>query len=282
MTLDYDDLDAEKKRINAYEMIQISEVQEDQNWISVMETIVAAIKKIHEEIFTPTITNEVTQNKLENLMADMQTAAFKLRERLYNMERNIEKEEETYKSPDEVPLTNKSKPERLRAMRMKHSTLKQQFSTIMQEYNSIQLEYRNKCRDSIRRQLHFSGQEVTDQELEVLLEQPLGTVFTSLKTQEAQLKMNDVEARHRDIINVEQSIREMQGLFLNLSIIVEKQQYIVDHIEFNVSKTENVVERSKIKLQVAAKNKNKVRRKLLVGLVGAIVVLLMIIFMVPK
>lgn len=281
MILNFNKLNAKKKPDNGCKGLQISEVQEEHNWISAMETIVAAIKKIHREMLTTVETSKATQNELENLMANMQMAAFKLREQLNNLESNIKKEEETYKSHDEVPLTNKSEPASLRIMRVKHSTLKHKFCTIMQEYNSIQLEYRDKCRERIRRQLHVIGRDVTDQEMEELLDQPLGTVFAdTLMSREAQLTMNDVKARHHDIMKLEQSIRDMQELFLNLSVIVEKQQYIVDNIEYNVSTTQDYIARGKEELKTAKKKRNKIRKKTMCLLVGLVVVVAVVIIII--
>lgn len=281
MARDYDsECDGEKDRKIDSEDFQINEMQEDENWITSMETIVKTIKKIHREILLAIQTDEGTQNELENLMSDMQIAAFNLRERLHKMEKNIEKEEETYKSLAVVPLTNKPEPACLRIMRLKHSTLQHKFYTIMEDYSSMQLEYKDQCHERIRRELHVIGRDVTDQELEKLLEQPLEKAFVDTQNERAQLTMLNVEARHRDIVKVEQSIREMQGLFLNLSIIVEKQQEIVDHIEYNVSTTQSYVGRAKEdigKAQRAQTRKRKRRLCLLVGLAMAVTVIVVVL-----
>lgn len=277
MARGYNESDNVKNRNSDCEGSQISEMEEDRNWITAMETIIKAIKKIHREILLTIHTDENTQNELENLMTDMQIAAFNLRERLHEMKKNIEKKEETYKSLDEVPSTKKSEPASLRMMRIKHSTLEHKFCTIMEEYNRMQLEYRDKCRERIRRELHVIGRDVMDHELEELLEQPLENVFANTLNEQAQLTMNDVEARHRDILKLEQSIREMQGMFLNLSIIVEKQQDIVDHIEFNVSTTQNYVGRAKEDIRTAKKTRNSARKRTLYLLVGLAVIVAVVV-----
>lgn len=279
MGRNYNELDSENK-LDSDCGFQISEMQEDYNWITAMEMIIKAIKKIHKEILLTIHTDERTQNELENLMTDMQIAGFNLQKRLHEMEKNIEKEEEMYKSLNKVPATNKTEPASLRMMRIKHFTLKDKFCTIMQEYSSMQLEYRDRCRERIRRELHVIGRDVTDHELEELLEQPLQKVFVNTLNEQAQLTMSDVEARHRDILKLEQSIREMQGLFLNLSIIVEKQQDIVDNIEYNVSMTENYVGRAKEDIREANKKRFSTRKRTMCLLTGLAVVVTVIVVII--
>lgn len=277
MARDYNELDGEKDHDSDCEGFRLSDMQEDQNWITAMETMVNAIKKIHGEILLSIQTNQNTQNELENLLSDLQIAAFNLRERLHKMEKNIEKKEEMYKSLHEVPLTNKSESASLRMMRIKHSALKHKFCMIMQEYNNMQLEYRDRCRERIRRELHVIGRDVTDHELEELLEQPLKNIFVDTLNEQAQLTMDDIEARHRDILKLEQSIRDMQQLFLNLSIIVENQKDIVDHIEFNVNTTQNYVEQGKQDIREAKKKRMITRKRTLCLLVGLAVVVAVIV-----
>ncbi|XP_026331199.1 syntaxin-like [Hyposmocoma kahamanoa] len=277
MARDYNEPNSGKNRKSDCKGFQISGMEEDCNWIAAMETIIKAIKKIHREILLTIQTDKSCQNELENLMTDMQIAAFNLRERLHEMEKNIEQKEKTYNSLDEVPSTKKSEPASLRMMRINHSTIKHKFCTIMKEYNSMQLEYRDRCRERIRRELHVIGRDVTDHELDELLEQPLENVFVDALNERAQLTMNDVEARHRDLVKLEQSIREMQELFLNLSIIVEKQQDIVDHIEFNVSATQNYVGRAKEEVRQAERTRIRARKRTLCLLVGLAVVVAVIV-----
>lgn len=59
-----------------------------------------------------------------------------------------------------------------------HSTLSHQFVEVMTEYNRAQADYRDRHKDRLLRQLELTGQNITDQELDNLLEQDNPAVFT--------------------------------------------------------------------------------------------------------
>ncbi len=46
-----------------------------------------------------------------------------------------------------------------------------------------------------------------------------------------------IENRHRDIMRLEQSIKELHQLFLDMAILVESQGELIDQIEYNVSQS---------------------------------------------
>ena len=44
-----------------------------------------------------------------------------------------------------------------------------------------------------------------------------------IQTQKAQQSLDEIEARHRDIIKLEKSIKELHNMFLDLAILVNDQ-----------------------------------------------------------
>ena len=51
-----------------------------------------------------------------------------------------------------------------------HSTLSRKFISVMTEYNTTQNDYRERCKARIQRQLEITGKQVSDNELEDMLE----------------------------------------------------------------------------------------------------------------
>ncbi len=49
---------------------------------------------------------------------------------------------------------------------------------------------------------------------------------------EAVTILSDVEARHRDILNLEKSISELHSMFMDMAILVDKQVYLKLYIHF--------------------------------------------------
>ena len=70
------------------------------------------------------------------------------------------------------------------------------------------------------------GQEVTDDQAEDILSSGKGgTLFTQYFTdsQQARLALQDIEERHRDLLLLEESLREVNTLFQEIAILVELQ-----------------------------------------------------------
>ncbi|KAI8434775.1 hypothetical protein MSG28_003290 [Choristoneura fumiferana] len=66
----------------------------------------------------------------------------------------------------------------LRMKKTQHTTLSHQFVEVMTEYNRAQADYRDRHKDRLLRQLELTGQNITDQDLDNLLEQDNPAVFT--------------------------------------------------------------------------------------------------------
>lgn len=156
-----------------------------------------------------------TKQELEDLMADIKKTANKVRAKLKAIEQNIEQEEQTNKSSAD-----------LRIRKTQHSTLSRKFVEVMTEYNRTQTDYRERCKGRIQRQLEITGRQTTNEELEEMLEQGNPAVFTQgiiMETQQAKQTLADIEARHADIIKLENSIRELHDMFMDMAMLVESQ-----------------------------------------------------------
>jgi hypothetical protein len=103
---------------------------------------------------------------------------------------------------------------------------------------------------------HLAGRTTTDEELEEMIEQGNPAVFTQgvitllaflcgslinyfsgtglshplslsfqiiMETQQARQTLADIEARHADIIKLENSIRELHDMFMDMAMLVESQ-----------------------------------------------------------
>uniref|UniRef100_A0A336L6N1 CSON005606 protein n=1 Tax=Culicoides sonorensis TaxID=179676 RepID=A0A336L6N1_CULSO len=139
------------------------------------------------------------------------------------IEQNIEQEEQANKSNAD-----------LRIRKTQHSTLSRKFVEVMTEYNRTQTDYRERCKGRIQRQLEITGRTTTNEELEEMLEQGNSAVFTQgiiMETQQAKQTLADIEARHADIIKLENSIRELHDMFMDMAMLVESQVSI--QIRFN-------------------------------------------------
>ncbi|KAK1805673.1 hypothetical protein P4O66_019232 [Electrophorus voltai] len=132
------------------------------------------------------------------------------------IEQSIEQEE----------VMNRSSAD-LRIRKTQHSTLSRKFVEVMTEYNTTQSKYRDRCKDRIQRQLEITGRTTTNEELEDMLESGKLAVFTDdikMDSQMTKQALNEIETRHTEIIKLENSIRELHDMFVDMAMLVESQQ----------------------------------------------------------
>ncbi|KAL7022908.1 hypothetical protein ACKWTF_012428 [Chironomus riparius] len=230
-----------------------TEVEEVREMIDKIQYNVEEVKKKHSAILSAPQTDEKTKQELEDLMADIKKNANRVRGKLKNIEQNIEQEEQ-----------GKSASADLRIRKTQHSTLSRKFVEVMTEYNRTQTDYRERCKARIQRQLEITGKATTNEELEEMLEQGNSAVFTQgiiMETQQAKQTLADIEARHADIIKLENSIRELHDMFMDMAMLVESQGELVDRIQNHVEQGKDYTEVAKKQIYQASVYAEKARKK---------------------
>lgn len=230
-----------------------NEVEEIREMIDKIQANVEEVKKKHSAILSAPQSDEKTKQELEDLMADIKKTANRVRGKLKGIEQNIEQEEQANKSNAD-----------LRIRKTQHSALSRKFVEVMTEYNRTQTDYRERCKGRIQRQLEITGRATTNEELEEMLEQGNSAVFTQgiiMETQQAKQTLADIEARHADIIKLENSIRELHDMFMDMAMLVESQGEMIDRIEYHVEHAMDYVQTATQDTKKALKYQSKARRK---------------------
>uniref|UniRef100_A0A8D8G260 Syntaxin-1A n=1 Tax=Culex pipiens TaxID=7175 RepID=A0A8D8G260_CULPI len=228
------------------------DVEQIREMIDKIQANVEEVKKKHSAILSAPQSDEKTKQELEDLMADIKKTANRVRGKLKSIEQNIEQEEQTNKSNAD-----------LRIRKTQHSALSRKFVEVMTEYNRTQTDYRERCKGRIQRQLEITGRATTNEELEEMLEQGNSAVFTQgiiMETQQAKQTLADIEARHADIIKLENSIRELHDMFMDMAMLVESQGEMVDRIEYHVEQSRDYVATGQEQLVQASKYMSKARK----------------------
>lgn len=248
------------------------EVEEIRMMIDKIQANVEEVKKKHSAILSAPQSDEKTKQELEDLMADIKKTANRVRGKLKGIEQNIEQEEQQSKSNAD-----------LRIRKTQHSALSRKFVEVMTEYNRTQTDYRERCKGRIQRQLEITGRATTNEELEEMLEQGNSAVFTQgiiMETQQAKQTLADIEARHADIIKLENSIRELHDMFMDMAMLVESQGDMVDRIEFHVDSSRDHVTTGQQELVQAVKYMAKARKKKVMIAVCLSITLLVVIIII--
>ncbi|KAG8122867.1 hypothetical protein E2320_018328 [Naja naja] len=210
-------------------------------------------------------------------MSDIKKTANKVRSKLKSIEQSIEQEEGLNRSSAD-----------LRIRKTQHSTLSRKFVEVMSEYNTTQTDYRERCKGRIQRQLEITGRTTTSEELEDMLESGNPAIFSSgiiMDSNITKQALNEIETRHSEIIKLENSIRELHDMFMDMAMLVESQMTglaenpgqrrlkapfhvdvrkegeMIDRIEYNVEHSVDYVERAVSDTKKAVKYQSKARRK---------------------
>eukprot|EP00069_Balaena_mysticetus_P003788 bmy_16750T0 len=206
-------------------------------------------KKLYSIILSAPIPEPKTKDNLEQLTTEIKKRANNVRNKLKSMERHIE-EDEVRSSAD------------LRIRKSQHSVLSRKFVEVMTKYNEAQMDFRERSKGRIQRQLEITGRKTTDEELEEMLESGNPAIFTSgiIDSQISKQALSEIEGRHKDIVRLESSIKELHDMFMDIAVLVENQGEMLDNIELNVMHTVDHVEKAREETKRAVKYQGQARK----------------------
>ncbi|XP_044849794.1 syntaxin-1A isoform X2 [Mauremys mutica] len=245
------------------------QVEEIRGFIDKISENVEEVKRKHSAILASPNPDEKTKEELEELMSDIKKTANKVRSKLKSIEQSIEQEEGLNRSSADLRIrkTQVSCDEVMFSYGLHcallHSTLSRKFVEVMSEYNATQSDYRERCKGRIQRQLEITGRTTTSEELEDMLESGNPAIFSSgiiMDSNITKQALNEIETRHSEIIKLENSIRELHDMFMDMAMLVESQGEMIDRIEYNVEHSVDYVERAVSDTKKAVKYQSKARR----------------------
>uniref|UniRef100_A0A4X1UMW7 Syntaxin-1A n=1 Tax=Sus scrofa TaxID=9823 RepID=A0A4X1UMW7_PIG len=221
------------------------QVEEIRGFIDKIAENVEEVKRKHSAILASPNPDEKTKEELEELMSDIKKTANKVRSKLKSIEQSIEQEEGLNHSSAD-----------LRIRKTQHSTLSRKF---------VESDYRERCKGRIQRQLEIS--KMRGRGAGPLFPPPQIIMDSSISKQ----ALSEIETRHSEIIKLENSIRELHDMFMDMAMLVESQGEMIDRIEYNVEHSVDYVERAVSDTKKAVKYQSKARRKKIMIIICCVV-----------
>ncbi|XP_072281108.1 syntaxin-1A-like isoform X4 [Pyxicephalus adspersus] len=241
-----------------------TQIEETRQNIDKISENVNETKRLHSVILSAPLPEQKTKDELENLTLEIKKAANNVRSRLKTMEQSIE-HDEGQSSAD------------LRIRKSQHSVLSRKFVDVMTKYNEAQVDFRERSKGRIQRQLEITGKNTTDAELEEMLESGNPNIFTSGIINDSQISrqaLSEIESRHRDIVRLESSLKELHDMFMDIAMLVENQGSLIDRIENNMDESVGFVERAVADTKKAVKYQSEARRKKIMILICCIILII--------
>ncbi|XP_026186035.1 syntaxin 3b isoform X4 [Mastacembelus armatus] len=250
-TCDQDDDEVEIAVDNAAFMDEFfSQIEDIRSSIDKIDENVVEVKKLYSVILSAPTSDQKTQDDLEAITNDIKKMANNARNKLKTIERNLESEEQERVSAD------------MRIRKSQHAVLSRKFVEVMTKYNEAQVDFRERSKGRIQRQLEITGRATTDEELEEMLESGNSAVFTAgiVDSGISKQALSEIESRHKDIVRLESSIKELHDMFVDIAMLVESQGGMIDRIESNMDQSVGFVERAVADTKKAAKFQQEARR----------------------
>ncbi|XP_041698983.1 syntaxin-3 isoform X1 [Coregonus clupeaformis] len=227
-----------------------AQIEEIRSSIDKIDESVAQAKKLYSTILSAPTSDQKIQDDLEAVTNDIKKAAGTARNKLKSIEKQLETNTEERSSAD------------MRIRKSQHAILAKKFVEVMTKYNEAQTDFRDKSKGRIARQLEITGKVTTDEELEEMLEGGNAAVFSAgiMESGISKQALNEIEARHKDIVRLESSIKELHDMFVDIAMLVENQGSMIDKIENNMDQSVGFVERAVADTKKAAKFQQEARR----------------------
>lgn len=161
-----------------------------------------------------------------------------------------------------------------------HVQLTKQFQEMIQEYQELQEKFKKESSNKQRRAVKMANPNLTDQEVDQVIQQggDEDAYRKKVLTKSQQGTLNTyydeaVETR-RDVQQIEQSLIELQDLFISMAQLVAQQQDLIDNIENSVGITE---ETNRIALDHVQATKSHNEKSRVITVIIALIVIIFVI-----
>jgi len=130
-------------------------------------------------------------------------------------------------------------PTELRIRETQVAYLHKLFINVMTDHSTSQSDYNDRHKKLMRAHMEVIGINKTDEEFDKMMadssfQDDLFTEGLLRKTADAKQALAEVNARHKIIVQIEQSLVEVHDLFVQMASMVEQQGDMIDVIERNV------------------------------------------------
>ncbi|XP_064392686.1 syntaxin-1A-like [Halichondria panicea] len=193
---------------------------------AMINRVVALIEKVrgnHGKILT-SFQNQTAREQNEQFNEEIKTLSHKVHNQLKRMKVDLD-------GVESGPTRNSAD---FRIRKAQYTTLSRRFKDVMEDYNGVQENYRDKNKDRIQKQLQYAGRNVTEDEVDDMLESDNPQIFTQDLLLERKSVLGEVETRHQEIMQLETNIRELHDMFYDMALLVDEQGELINVIERNV------------------------------------------------
>lgn len=218
-----------------------SQSQEIHREVQLIRLEVKRLREQNSRILQGTTTMSTIKRDSNAIGADIKSRAEGVLSRLKDMDGTAHKLEEAHGSNSAIT----------RIARTQYACLSNGFRDAMFDYNEAEMSHRENCKAQIQRQMEIVGREVTGEEVEEMIETGQWNAFTDNIMSEgktARSALTKIEKRHQELLDLENRIKGIHEIFLDIALLVEEQGPMLTSIQTNVQKTDEHLQEALVKL----------------------------------
>ncbi|TRY60452.1 hypothetical protein DNTS_028897 [Danionella cerebrum] len=209
-----------------------------------LKKLFSKVKLRHSTILTEVTPPDYVRDELELFSSDIRQIADTIRLKLKDIKGQGYDSTSVYQRIQET----------------QYNILTLRLAEIMRVHNQELLSFRNRSKERMQRQLEISGRVITDEEMEMQIQNQNPAVFSSkVLTSQA---LDEIQARHRDILGLESGLRELHAMFLDVTLLVSSQGDMANNIAESVTRAGDYVAEGKDNIKQAFGHKKSWRIRL--------------------
>ncbi|XP_071381619.1 syntaxin-11-like [Centroberyx affinis] len=232
----------------------LQEAQQIRLEIQQIQHDISDLRDVHYQTLNNTSHPNATKRDSSAIGADIKRRGEAVLQRLHRMNALGREVEAQRGSTDPVA----------RITRTQYQCLSNALREVMFNYNDTEMSHREACKRQIQRQMEVVGREVSEEELEEVMESGQWNVFSvQAEGKTARSALKQIESRHKELQELEKRIQGIQELFLDVAVLTEEQGATVENIQINVQNTEATIQDAMVHLENATTyDKNNPFKKL--------------------
>lgn len=147
------------------------------------------------------------------------------------------------------------------------NTLTRKYVETVKEYQKRQQDYKDNVKAKVSRQVHIVKPEASEEDIETLMQDgTVGDVFknaimNNVAAAPIQEAAQMAQEKYRDVIRLEESVKELNQMFLDFALLVEQQGELLDQIEYQVHAANDYVQEGNVDIEKAIDLQKSIRKK---------------------
>lgn len=169
---------------------------------------------------------------------------------------------------DKLKEEGKLNASNVRVRENMNTTLTKKFIDEMKAYQQAQQKYKTDIKSKVTRQVQVVKPDATEEEIDEVLKSDGGrdalykkTILAGGVNDQIKTTYAKVAGKYQDVLTLEQSVAELNQMFLDFALLTEQQGELLDQIEHNVVQATDYVEEANIETHQAIVYQKSIRKK---------------------